>query len=233
MRHEKDGKQNELAIQVDESEDFGDFEVFRRDGIPGHNRSIGWVNDAVADCECTVRQVMPEWREGGGVEIRVDGMSGTNYLVKATSDVVLLDAYEGRIITMVENEEDTTAAIEAFGPKVIKFEVSAYDPVSRSWDRVCIELPAIETDSSDEEQDDDDRSYRVSGAHPLDVVAGLIRALRQDLTAAKKPKMNTLRMSLLRNWADVWLMDKEPYPENFVEYRKLRKELHQIYLDNK
>jgi hypothetical protein len=176
---------------------------------------------------------MPEWREGGGVEIRVDGMSGTNYLVKATYDEVLLDAYEGRISTMVENGDNTTAAIEAFGPSMIKFGVSAYDPVRRSWDQVCIEPSVIEINSSEEEQGGADDSYRVSGAHPLDSVAALLRALRQDLTAAKKPKMNTLRLSLLRNWGDVWLLDEDPFPANFEEYQKLRRELYHIHQEKK
>jgi hypothetical protein len=220
IKRTQNGKKKAKGKSLEEPEpemDFGCFEVFRADNIHGHNRSIVYLETICEINGCSITERKEEYSSKPGVTIHMVGRSRTEYKIKVTCEPKLIDALDRKITNWDCDDEELLTALSTFCPSLIAFDLYAYDPLGNSWNGICIDA-ATESEFGQE----------VKTPHVLDVVAGVVLAMADDLHTARWDKMNTLRRNLLRYLRNVWLFSDDPYPETISELAEIGAELNTI-----
>jgi len=209
--------------EPDIPEDFGPYEMFRADRIPGHNRSVAWLMRAM--------EAVGGWVEDHQINSVIDtvtlqfqagGSSTSLYRIRVTVRKDLLQAFEEKVPEMLARGDDMTAVLRFFGPHLFGFDVWGGVDADRNgwndWTHICIEsaVPAgVWTKDHD--------------CHILDAVTGLVLALADDLNSAKRPEMYTLRDYLISKLQFLWLMrDSDSLNLSFQEMMDIGTELSHI-----
>ena len=106
----------ELLEKPEPEMDFGCFEVFRADNIPGHNRSIVYLETICEINGCSISERKEEYRSKPGVTIHMMGRSRTEYKIKVTCEPKLIDALDRKMTNWDSADEERLTALSTFGP---------------------------------------------------------------------------------------------------------------------
>lgn len=200
-----------------DEDDFGIFEVFRANNIPGHNKSIQLLASLLESDNYTVSELKPEYKNGPGITISTTGSSGTEYKLEVFTNPIQLTAFDNKMANLDDDSSKILTILSTFCPLIIQFKVYAHNPIDCSWDSICIEPVKVS-----------DFSENQTMPHLLDVTASVALALVDDLTSAKFESMSTLRRSLLRHWKNVWLLNKNTSLDSIDEFVCIGTELFNI-----
>jgi hypothetical protein len=200
-----------------EEDDFGIFEVFRANNIPGHNKSIQLLASLLESDNYAISELKAEYNNGPGITIFTHGSSNTEYKIEVFSQPILLAAFDNKMANLDDDGSKILTILSTFCPLIIQFKVYAHNPIDCSWDSICIEPVKVS-----------DFSENQTMPHLLDVTASVALALVDDLTSAKFESMSTLRRSLLRHWKYVWLLNKNSSLDSIDEFVRIGAELFNI-----
>jgi len=200
-----------------EKDDFGIFEVFRANYIPGHNKSIQLLASLLESDNYTVSELKPEYKNGPGITIFTTGSSGTEYKLEVFTNPIQLTAFDNKMANLDDDGSKVLTILSAFCPLIIQFKIYAHHPIDCSWDSICIE--PVEVANFAENQ---------TMPHRLDVAASVALALVDDLTSAKLESMFTLRRYLLRNWRTNLLLNENVSFDSIGDFMRIGVELFEI-----
>jgi hypothetical protein len=198
-------------------DDYGLFEVFRANSIPGHNKSIQMLASVLDNENHTISELKPQYSNGPGVNIFTHGSSGTEYKIEVFSNPIILNAFDKKMAGFDNDDSKTITILSTFCPLVIDFKLYAYNPADSSWNSICVDAVKV-------------ADYGENGLmpHRLDAVVSLLLILADDLINAKLGPMNTIRRSLLRNWKSVWLLNKNTNIDSIDDFVRIGTELFNI-----
>jgi hypothetical protein len=212
-------KNSKPAIDTcdDSEDDFGLFEVFRANNIPGHNKSIQLLASLLESDNYTVSELKAEYNNGPGITIFTHGSSNTEYKIEVFSQPILLAAFDNKMSNLDNDDSKILTVLSTFCPLIIKFKTYFYKPIEHNWCEICIE-------SAEAAEFGENRE----APHRLDTVASLALALVDDLTSAKFKSMFTLRRSLLRYWKTTLLLNENVNFESLSDFMRIGVELFEI-----
>jgi len=215
----KDKNSKTVSKTYNDSEDdnFGIFEVFRANNIPGHNKSIQLLASILESDNYTVSELKAEYNNGPGITIFTDGTSNTGYKIEVFSQPILLAAFDNKMANLDNDDSKILTILSSFCPLIIKFKTYFYKPIEHSWCEICIESEKVA-----------DFGENRKTPHKLDAVASLALALVDDLTSAKLKSMFTLRRSLLRYWKTTLLLNENVNFESISDFMRIGVELFDI-----
>jgi hypothetical protein len=201
----------------DSEDDFGLFEVFRANSIPGHNKSIQMLASALDNENYTISELKPQYSNGPGVNIFTHGSSGTEYKIEVYTNPIILNALDKKMVGFDNDDPQVITILSTFCPLVIDFTVYAYSPVDTSWNSICVDSVKVA-----------DYGENDLMPHRLDTVVSLLLILVDDLTNAKLVQMFTIRRNLLRHWKSIWLLNKSTSIDSIDDFIRIGTELFNI-----
>jgi len=201
----------------DSEDDFGLFEVFRANSIPGHNKSIQMLASVLDNENYTISELKPQYSNGPGVNIFTHGSSGTEYKIEVYTNPIILNALDKKMVGFDNDDPQVITILSTFCPLVIDFKVYAYCPADSSWNSICVDSVKVA-----------DYGENDLMPHRLDTVVSLLLILVDDLTNAKLVQMFTIRRNLLRHWKSVWLLDKNTNIDSIDDFIRIGTELFNI-----